>query len=139
MAETVPTYDIVLIKGRSWSRRLTFNDFDGTGCVLKMTLVRNWDDATKVLELSSPATGITVAEVAAADVWVSDTVTLDGARGETLNIVEGDWQADIDITAAQVAELTGTYFYDIKLEGPSDAYDDPILRGKVTVLGRATA
>jgi len=139
MSETVPTYDIVLTKGRSWSRRLTFNDFDGNGCVLKMTLVRNWDDTTKILELSSPSTGITVTTVAAADVWVTDTTTLEGARGDTVNIVEDSWQADIEITAAQVATLSGTYFYDIKLEGPADAYDDHVLRGKVTVLGRATA
>ena len=138
MSEDVPELDIVFVKGRTWERSLSFIDQDLTDCTLRMTLVRKWDDTTKVLELSSPSTGITLAEVLEADVWTSETTTLEGARGETKTVVAGSWEADIEVTAAQTAALSGTYFYDIELTGPSSAYSDHILRGKVTVLGRAT-
>lgn len=138
MSEDVPELDIVFIKGRTWERSLSFIDQDLTGCTLRMTLVRKWDDTSKVLELSSPSTGITLSEVTAADVWTSETTTLDGARGETKTVVAGSWQADIEVTSTQTAALSGVYYYDIELTGPASAYADHILRGKVTVLGRAT-
>lgn len=129
---------IEIIRGRTFTRTLTFRQTSLTGATVQFTLGRRYGDPSPLVLLSSPSSGIAITTVASGEEETYDTLNLDGSPAGSVTTEAGDSIATITIAKTATDDLpVGRYVFDAVVTW-SDGTESEIMRGTAMVYGSST-